>query len=346
MSSDPSGSGKSAEAASQTHRLMNPVIVLLGVLLLAVALTYFVDSGAYQREASAVVPDTYARSDKDVSVLHLFATTREEDSSQPVSLIEALRAIPEGLQRMAGLIFMVLIIGGMFGVATRSGAIDAGLERLVSSVRGNVYALALALMVVFAAGATFLGLAKDYLVVIPPVVALANRLGLPNIVGLAIVAVPVKAGYIASVTNPLPLYIAQPLVGVPVYSGAEYRAVCLAVFLVIGGAFVLWMIRRARGSAGWNASIYAENAKVEMSLRLKLIIAALAGGVAFLVYASSRWHWGYTELSAYYVGLSVLIAALAGLGASDAADAFVSGMKKVLLAAMLIGVASAVAITL
>jgi uncharacterized ion transporter superfamily protein YfcC len=81
-------------------------------------------------------------------------------------------------------------------------------------------------------------------------------------------------------------------------------------------------------------------------LRHKLIILLISAGIAFLVYASNRWHWGHDQLSAYYIALSMLLAAVAGLGASQAAEAVVRGMKKILMASMLIGVASAIAITL
>lgn len=72
----------------------------------------------------------------------------------------------------------------------------------------------------------------------------------------------------------------------------------------------------------------------------------LAVGVAFLVYASNRWHWKYPELSAYYLALSMVFTVVAGIGASEAAGAFVDGMKKVLMAGVLIGLATAVEIIL
>jgi len=83
-----------------------------------------------------------------------------------------------------------------------------------------------------------------------------------------------------------------------------------------------------------------------LSQRHALTLWIIVLGVAFLVYGSNRWHWTHHELSAYYVGLSVVIAAAGRVGASEAADAFVRGMKKVLMASMLIGVASAVAVVL
>jgi uncharacterized ion transporter superfamily protein YfcC len=332
------------DASGKESRGTSPVIVLLGILLLATALTYLVESGRYERDGRLVVPGTYQVLEKDASPAHLLDTTRVEtpDRAHPVSLAGALLAIPKGLERMAGLIFMVLMIGGMFGVVTHSGAIDAGLEKLLHSVGGNLYVLVPALMVVYSAGSTFLGLASEYLLIIPLMVAMANRLGLSNVVGLAIVTVAVKAGYLASVSNPIPLSIAQPLVGLQVFSGAGFRLACYLVFLAAGIAYVLWMIRQERHGGSLEPDFRAE----PLSARHRLTLLSLVSGVALLVYGSNRWHWSHEELSAYYIGLSVLLAAVGGLGPTEAADAFVRGMKKVLMATMLIGVASAVAVVL
>jgi len=325
-------------------RHAHPVIVLLGILALATALTYILDSGSYAREGKLVVPGSYQTLEKDRSVINLFRVDSAEadDAVKPVSIAGALLSIPQGLQRMAGLIFMVLIIGGMFGILTHTGAIDAGLEKLLSSVRGNLYVLAPILMVVFSAGSTFLGLASEYLLVIPLMVMMANRLGMSNLIGLAIVTVAVKAGYIASVSNPVPLTIAQPLVGLQIFSGAGFRLACYFVFLIIGIAFVLLKIRQEDTGQTQVAEFHPHT----LSLRHKLVLLALAGGVAFLVYGSNQWQWQHHELSAYYIALSAVLALIGGIGASEAAEAFVGGMKKILMACMLIGVASAVAITL
>jgi len=327
-----------------TRKHVNPIIIMLGILLLAMAMTYLFESGEYQRNGRLVIPGTYQALEKNPSFADLFKTSHEVSPGQAeaVSVTGAVLAIPEGLERMAGLIFMVLIIGGMFGVLQESGAIDAGLEKLLHSVRGNIYVLVPALMIVFSAGSTFLGLASEYLLIIPLMVAMANRLGLSNVVGLAIVAVAVKAGYIASVSNPIPLSIAQPLVGLQIFSGASVRFWFYLVFTLVGIGFVLIMIRRE----GFDSSKTWDVDGTSLVLRHKLILLLVSVGIAFLVYGSNRWHWGHHQLSAYYIGLSMLLAAVAGIGSSRAAEAFVTGMKKILMASMLIGVASAVAITL
>lgn len=331
--------------ASAKAKQLHPIIIMLGILMLAMLLTWVLDSGKYQRDGKVVVAGSYQTLEKDRSINQLWQTGNApgQETARPVSLITALMAIPAGLDRMSGLIFMVLIIGGMFGILTRSGAIDSGLERLLSGLKGNVYLLVPVLMVIFSAGSTFLGLASEYLLIIPIMVAMSNRLGMSNLIGLAIVTVAVKAGYMASVSNPIPLTIAQPLVGLQIFSGAGFRFVCWLVFLFIGIVFVLLMIRRQHAGSLQSDVLFDA---APMSKRHSSVLGLLILGIAFLVYASNRWQWQHHELSAYYIGLSAVLAVAAGLSAQEAAESFVSGMKKILMAVMLIGVASAVAITL
>tara|TARA_R110001592_G_scaffold5923_3_gene32268 strand:+ start:103 stop:1500 length:1398 start_codon:yes stop_codon:yes gene_type:complete len=332
------------DTAKSLSKHTNPIIVLLGILVLAMLLTYVVESGNYERDGRLVVPGSYEVIEKDSSLSNLFSlhTETAEGTARPVSVVGTLMSIPVGLERMAGLIFMVLLIGGMFGIMTTSGAIDAGLERLLGTVNGNIYVLVPSLMIVFGAGSTFLGLASEYILIIPLMVAMANRLGMSNVIGLAIVTVAVKAGYLSSVTNPLPLTIAQPLVGLQIFSGAGLRFVFFVIFLLVGIAFTLWMIRRE----GFDKSAVIAFSSERLSKRHTAMLLVLLAGIAMIVYFSNAHEWDHPELSSFYIGLSIVLAAISGLGASGAADAFVGGMKKILMASMLIGVASAVAVTL
>jgi uncharacterized ion transporter superfamily protein YfcC len=325
-------------------KTMNPIIILLGILMLAMCMTYFIDSGRYERNGKTVIPNTYAVIDKDISLDSVFIQKQAENSniSHPVSLSGVLMSIPEGLERGAGLIFMVLIIGGLFGILTKAGTIDLGLERLLSLVNGNIYLLVITLMIVLSAGSTFLGLASEYLLIIPLMVAMAKRLGMSQMIGFAIVCVSVKAGYISSVTNPLPLTIAQPLLGLQIFSGANIRFLFYLVFLSVGIGFVLLMINKS----GFNHEVKIAFTADKLPVRHTVLLSILAIGIGLLVYASNQWHWGHHALSAYYIGLSILLAFISGLGANGSANAFVSGMKKVLMASFLIGVATAVAVTL
>jgi len=326
------------------QRQVNPTLVLLFIVLVAVVLTWFLDSGQFQRSGKIVVPGTYQVIDKSFTFEHVLGFSAQDKANhvQPVSLKDGLMAIPAGIVKQSGLIVMVLFIGGMFGVLEQAGVITASLERLLSVTKGNIYLMVPFLMLVFSAGSTFMGLAKEYLLVIPIVVALMNRLGLPSILGLAIVAIAVKVGYLASVTNPYALTIAQPLVGVQIFSGVGMRLLTYFVFMFFGVLFVLAAIRRHGKLA--NAAVEflpTRLSKLHLAMSLTLLV-----GVVGMVYGANHWHWKNEALSAYYLFLSMIFAVMSGMGASVSADAFITGMKKVLIAGLLIGLATAVDIVL
>lgn len=339
------------ESSLTTHKnhtpgkQMNPTLVLLFIVAVTVVMTWILSSGEFQHQGKNVIPGTYQVIEKHYSFSQIVGLGDAPPAGQaaPVSIIDGLMAIPAGIAKQAGLIIMVLFIGGMFGVLNKAGVIEASLERLLGITKGNIYVMVPTLMLIFSAGSTFMGLAKEYLLVIPLVVALMGRLGLPNILGLAIVAVAVKVGYLASVTNPYALSIAQPLVGVQIFSGMSMRLAAYALFMLFGIIFVLWAIRRHGPIDGKITHSFSTQ---PLSLRHCLMMSTLLVGIAFMVFAANHWHWKNTQLSAYYLFLGMLFSVMSGMGASASADAFIGGMKKVLIACLLIGLATAVEIVL
>jgi uncharacterized ion transporter superfamily protein YfcC len=251
------------------------------------------------------------------------------------------RSIPAGVAQASGLIFMILSIGGMFGVLRATGALDKGIERLLAATRGNVYLLAPLLMLAISAGSTFLGLISEYLMIIPLALALAGRLRLDALFATALVAIPAKIGYLASVTNPLPLAIAQPLVGVPVFSGAGLRLAIYVLYLALG---ILYLLRYVRRSGFAAPPIEPDSAP--LPARHFAVLASLGMAVGVVVAGARSWGWGNGELAAFYLALSCLVALLGGVPARHAAESFLEGMKGMVLAALLVGLAGAVEIVL
>jgi uncharacterized ion transporter superfamily protein YfcC len=67
---------------------------------------------------------------------------------------------------------------------------------------------------------------------------------------------------------------------------------------------------------------------------------------AMLVIGTRELHWGNVELSAFYVFISIVTAVVGRLDSRSAADAFVDGMKGMILAGLLIGLAASVELIL
>lgn len=315
--------------------------MLLGVLLLCAVLTWLLDAGAYQRVGDRVIPGTYATIGKALDWRHLLESTAPAGEAAPASIVSVLRAIPLGLAKHASLIFMVMIVGGMFGVFKRTGALDAGLDRLVQRTRGSVYLLAPVLMAALAAGSAFLGLMSEYLAILPAVMLLAERLRLDPLYAVAMLLIAAKIGYVASVSNPVVLPIAQGIVGVPIFSGSGMRLAVLATFVPLGVLYLLYRIRRS----GFAATTLPDHAH-RLSARHAGVLLLLAAAVVLMVYGGRAWHWHFNEFSAFYLAVTVVIAIAGGAGGRASADAFVDGIKGMILPALLIGLAGAIHVLL
>src|SRR5437870_5453082 len=80
------------------RKQINPAIILLSIVLLAVAFTYAVNSGKFERQNGLVVPGSYQVLEKHDSLGQLFALEPRKAGdtvARPVSLVEGFMAIPQ-----------------------------------------------------------------------------------------------------------------------------------------------------------------------------------------------------------------------------------------------------------
>ncbi|MYM84313.1 YfcC family protein [Duganella sp. FT50W] len=316
-------------------------VMMFAALAIAVLLTWVLPSGQYERrggsETALVVPGTYRAIPKLVDASALAPQAQTATQAAPLSPAAIFTAVPAGLVKLANLIFMVLL-GGMLGVFRSTGAFDAGIERLLGLTGGRVMVLTPIVMIILSAGSTFLGMITEYLIVIPLVIAIAERLGMSRLFGFTLLTLAAKVGYLASVTNPLALLIAQPIVGVPVFSGALVRFTLWAIFLLLAIGFVLRMEPRPRKVAPLVSR--------PLSTSHFIIIAIVCGALAILGYGSTVLGWRDSQFATLYVVTALCVGLAARMPAREGAHAFVEGMNSMMLAALLLGMARGVEIVL
>jgi uncharacterized ion transporter superfamily protein YfcC len=321
---------------------LHPILIVLAMMVTAAVLTYLIPAGKFQRSDGMVVPGSYHLISKVNGLPALLAPKAPAETDSPAraaGVVALFAAIPAGMTKSASLIFMVMFVGGVFGVLRATGAIDAGVDRLLHLTAGNVYLLATGLILLLSCGSTFLGFSSEYVAIIPLVLMLGQRLGLPNLFAPAVVALADFVGYAASVTNPIALGVAQPLAGVPIFSGLLPR---LGIFIVLFGVslgYVLLYLRRL-------PKVDHIPESTRLTARQVGVLIALVLGGATLVIGTGIWSWGTPELAAAFIALGLLLAVVGGLRPGVAADAFVDGMKGMMLASLLIGLAGATAIIL
>src|SRR5439155_12992493 len=131
----------SDQRVTQSPRRVMPhaLVMMLLIITAAVALTYVVPSGEFTRgKDGLVVPGSFHTIPKDFSQTLSATPTKAKGAAYPAQPVAIISSIPTGMVRSAALIFMILFIGGMFGVLQATGALEAGIERLLVATRGNV----------------------------------------------------------------------------------------------------------------------------------------------------------------------------------------------------------------
>ena len=158
---DPIGTGAPEEGRG---RQLHPALIMVAMMVFTIALTHLIPAGKFQRHDGQLVPGTYQPLPKVNGLQALLSPTAPSETDQPAragGLVSLFTAAPAGLGKSANLIFMVMFVGGTFGVMRATGAVDAGVDRLLHLTSGNVYLLTTGLMAVLASGSTFLGFSSE-----------------------------------------------------------------------------------------------------------------------------------------------------------------------------------------
>ncbi|MBT6889639.1 MAG: YfcC family protein, partial [Gemmatimonadales bacterium] len=107
-------------------RALDTSLIVFGMIILAAVLTWIVPAGAFDKQ----VIDVPGAGLRDVVVPGSYAPLRE---ANPQGVGAVLRAPIRGLIEAADIVAFVLLVGGAFAVLQATGAIDAGLHRLVGA---------------------------------------------------------------------------------------------------------------------------------------------------------------------------------------------------------------------
>ena len=351
-----------------SHRLRVPhVFVLLSLVILVCAVaTWFVPSGEYQREERSfdgltrnlVVPGTYTPVPKHLSVGAALLGDEEPGKATPVGLMGFLSAIPRGMEAAADIIFFIFVIGGVFGILQRTGVITATVGRLVDRLQHRGPLLTVAVMLVFAAGGSTLGMGEEFIPLVPVFVLVARRLGYDALYGMAMIEVAGQAGFAASTTNPFTVSVAQGIAELPLHSGIGLRVVFLVCVLAVAIVYVLRYGARVKRDPAqslvaevpeaWEEIDAGEAATAgrHFSGRHVAILALGAVLFAFIVYAVQHYHWWMAEMGGAFLLLGIVAAVLGRLSLDESARAFVQGCEEMVVAALVVGFARGIAVVL
>jgi uncharacterized ion transporter superfamily protein YfcC len=339
------------------------VFALLTFVILACSiLSYFVPSGTFTRETktlgtltrTVVIPNSFTHLEKDYSWEGIIMPTIVENKATPVSLTEFLSSIPRGMVQTAEIIFLIFLIGGVFGILQRTGTITAVLHALISKYSASGPMLTIVLMMGISIASSTLGMGEEFIPLVPIFLYVSRELGYDRIYGLALVMLAADIGFAAATTNPFTVQIAQSIAEVPIGSDLQFRTVFYLCAMALTIGYMFWYGKRIKRDM--HLSVMGKEDKFEIkglgeihhTLHRYHIWTVVVCGLIFvgIVYAVQAMGWWLAEMSAGFLLIGIIAAIFARFSVAETTNAFIKGMEEMLVAALVVGFAKGIQIVL
>ncbi len=336
-------------------------VLLTGVILFASLATWIIPSGSYERhtiqvgslERNVIVPDSYSETPKNYSLEGVLLTTDAEGAASPVSAQGFLSAIPRGMEAAADIIFFIFVVGGVFGILQKSGAIVSGVHSLLIRFRHSGTLLIVLLMTAIAIGGSTLGMGEEFIPLVPLFLIVSKELGYDRVFGLALVFVAAETGFAASTTNPFTVNIAQGIAELPLNSLIGFRSIFLVCAL---GVTLTYVLRYgARVKADRANSVMPDDpfelgdshdAIPAFSARHGWILVSCVAIFGFILYAVQAYGWWMAEMGGGFLLMGLAAIVISGMKLKDAAGSMAKGMEEMVVAALVVGFARGVQVVL
>ncbi len=311
-------------------RLPHPLVLLVGGVALAAALTYVLPAGQYQR-----------RQDPATGRSVVVAGTWHRVASARVDPFQAVVAIPRGMVDAGDVIFFVFLVGGAFAVVDRTGALRRSLQRLVRSLGRREHLVLPIACLAFATAGALENMQEEIIALVPVLLLLMRGLGYDRLTAAAVSVGAAAVGSAFSPVNPFQVGIAQKLAGLPLLSGGLFRT----VFLVL--ALSIWIAGTMRYAARTRVDERdAELAEGVMHRRDGVVLALVLLAFAIFIYGVIVFQWGFLDMAAVFFIMGASAGLVGRLGIEGTADAFVEGFRDMAYAGLLIGFARAIYVVL
>jgi uncharacterized ion transporter superfamily protein YfcC len=322
-----------------TKKFPDSIILIFGVMVLVALLTWILPSGNFEREVI-----TYGV-DESLTKEIVIPNSYTEVNPNPVGFWDFLMYPLKGIVSASSIIAFILLLGGVFSIINATGAINTGLFRLLEISEKNKLlrtAIIPVLMLVFSiCGATF-GMAEETLLFVMITIPLAERLGYDKFVGLAIPFLGAGAGFAGAFVNPFTLQIAQGIADLQPLSGTAYRLVVWALFTTAAIAFVMRYASRINRSRDFQATEILGSQEKTMSTAQTFVIIFFVAAIIVLIIGSMKLGWYIEEISALFLLLGLISAAVSKISLDDMVASFISGVKDMVHPALLVGFAKAI----
>ena len=358
------------EEEKRRFQLPSAYTILFALIVITAIATWIIPAGRYALDdQGSPIPGSY----------------EEVEASPARILVDSLKAPINGLYGIEhksgnvdvynkGYLFgaidvalFILVIGGFIAITMKTGAIQAGIGKIVNRLKGREKLLIPILMTIFAIGGTTYGMAEESLAFYVLIITVMIAAGYDALVGAAVLMLGCGIGTLGSTINPFATGIASDFAGVSLDDGLGLRLVILVVGLVMGIWWVLRYAERVRSDPSRSVVFHLRAANeehfsagseeaqtVDLTGRHKLILVLFGGAFLAMIYGVIPWEdlgidiptlwWWFPEMTASFLLFAIIIGIVGGMKEGQLTDTFVDGARDLLGVALIIGIARGITV--
>lgn len=241
------------------------------------------------------------------------------------------------------IIIFLIIIGGIIEGLNRCGFLEYMINKIVHLYGSKRYKLIAVLVFFFMAMGSLIGSFEEVVPLVPIIVALAIELGFDAFTGVGMSLLAVGCGFAAGVANPFTIGVAQELAGLPLFSGALFRAVS---FILIYALLLIFLLAHAKKVAK-DINSFKIEFKRNRKLDKALIAFACILGIGLVIVLLSPFLTFLQDYTMIIIALMFLIAGIVailkcGTPFRDFISYFGSGVLNITPSILLILMASSI----
>ena len=221
-----------------TKSFITVMILLIVILAISGALSYFIPQGSFERvevspDVWEIVPGTYTVGEIEGIEIWRIITA-------PVRVFNPQNG---GLSIIMISLFL-LVMSGVFNLMEKTGGIKIFIGRIVRRFTGQNKLVICVSVFVFMLFGSFFGMFEELATLLPVVVIFMLLCGFDTMTGLGVCLLATCFGFSSAITNPFSVGLAAERAHIAVFDGVWLRAVFFACIYVIVSAFLFAHVKR------------------------------------------------------------------------------------------------------
>lgn len=211
------------------------VAILLIILILCGALSYFVPQGTFQRDnAGNIIPGTYAQGPVEgIEIWRVLTAPARVFASE------------DGLSIIMISIFL-LVMSGIFNLLEKTGGVKTFIMQIMRRLQHREKTVVCVTVLVFMLFGSLFGMFEELATLLPLMIVFMISMQMDTMMGLGTCLMAACFGFSTAITNPFSVGTAAQLAGIPVSDGVWLRMVFFVLVYGMVCGFLLLHLKKIR----------------------------------------------------------------------------------------------------